>query len=420
MDNTVNDGDCRGVFNVETESCITFEQSPPTLSPTNRPTKAPTSKPTAIPTKQPIPLRTFRPIEPRTWRPTNIPTGVPTRVPTTAPSQSPSNVATNAPTTSPSRKPTTNTPTLSPTFDPTVKPTATPTHGPTVTLKPPTTMPTRSNNPGDFISNKCLFRMISAETECVNVNSYEDFKSVIESANNEVIFCGGFNLRKTGLEAAHVSSNVDVRCIDQCSFFGVGPFLSIGGQSKIRIQNFKFLDSRDSSAVIVSTANAAAQTTFCDTEFARNQVSFGNNDIGGALTIFSRSGVVNIVNNTFTGNIASHGGAIHSNGFKLNIAGSKFVANNAYNSGNAIFMGNGHHLSLQSSTFILNTEVMTRSSGREELGFTESFAIVVGPNTSIRASAVAEVIDYGKNGSHLSGACPGTYISSTKQCIPFN
>jgi len=567
--NEVNDGDCRGVYNLVKESCTIFVKSPPSPFPTSRPTAIPTARPTMIPTQKPTstpsqkptikitsppsPFPTSHPTETPTSRRTTMPTQVqttttpsqkptikittppssfptshPTETPTsrrttmptqvqttTTPSQKPTTKITTPPspfptsrptetptssrttmppqvptTTTPSQKPTTKIttpsspfPTSRPTETSTSRPTTTPTQvptttapsqkpttksitpepttiqsiiaskqpgepvlvtvrptvrltpSPTVTTKPPTMMPTPKINAttespdstneslAEIISNKCLFGTIPTGRNCVDVKSFEDFQVAIESGNNEVIFCGGFNFPKIGLEAVHISSNIDINCIDQCSFHGVGPFLNIGGVSKIRLKNLKFDNSRDSSAVIVSTITSAAQTTFCDTEFSRNQVSIENDDLGGAITIESRSGVVNVVNNTFTGNIASRGGAIHSNGLKLNIVGSKFVANNAYNSGNAIFVGDGKHLLVESSTFILNTEVSTRYTGREG-SQTDSVAIAVQPTVlqsqfSRVGSHEGTYTDGGSNRVILSGNCIGFYLSGRGQCDNF-
>jgi hypothetical protein len=288
-----------------------------------------------------------------------------------------------------------------------------------MTVKPTGPPTTTDGIFGTIVSNKCLFRAFPEGGDCLDAQSFEDFKIAIESASNDVTFCGGFKFRKTEVEPINISRDIDIRCQGQCSFYGVGPFLNIGGVSKIRLQNLKFENSRESSAVIVSTVTAAAQTTFCDTEFARNQVSVGNTGLGGAITILKQSGVVNLVNNTFTGNIAQNGGAIQSNGFKLNIVGSRFVANNAFKAGNAIFVGNGHHLSLQSSTFILNTEKFSRSSGRGESNG-KSAAIVVQPNTSIRSSShPGTVVDGGSNKMVLSGDCNGFYVGSKDTCDDF-
>jgi len=194
--------------------------------------------------------------------------------------------------------------------------------------------------------------------------------------------------------------------------------MSVSGISKIRLQNLKFINSQDSSAVVISTITGAAQTTFCNTEFARNQISFEKNDLGGAITIERKSGVVNIVNSTFTGNTAAHGGAIHSDGFKLNIVGSRFVANNAYKTGNAIFVGEGNHLSIYSSTFILNTEAPSRYSGRGDS--TGSMAIVVQPGTSIRNGSTRGNVIIGEgNQMALSGSCKGVYSESEDKCDTF-
>jgi len=499
FENSVNNGECRGVFNLAEESCIVFERSPPSPFPTIPPTEIPTLRPTVIPTHLPTikysPNPTTKPSSPPSPFPTNFPTDFPTLRPTTynptiipttkplqntnatpiqvittMPSLQPIKATTQVPITTPptptttvSQKPTANNKTGSPiersTIIPssqpmaepnntpieinssnqfvgpalvTVKPTVRSTLSPTETTKSSTAVPTSEKNDtsrspestnenlGEVISNKCLFRMIPTGKKCVDATSFEEFKVAIETGGNDVIFCGGFNFRKTGLEAIQISNDINIRCIDQCSFYGVGPFLNVGGLSKIRLQNLKFVNSQDSSAVIVSTVAPVAQTTFCDIEFLRNEVSTGNHNLGGAITIRAKSGVVNVVNNTFTGNIASRGGAIQGNGFKLNIVESKFVANNAYNSGNAIFMGDGSHLSIQSSTFILNTEVSTRSSGREGRGIDRSAAIAVQPNTSIRVGSNNESFhDGGSNQVVLSGSCNGIYFPWKRQCQKF-
>ncbi len=380
----------------------------PTAHPTVRPTAAPSSDPTRHPTGIPTPVPTLGPTNHPTTQPIPNPTSPPTGIPTAKPSQNPTNGPTLAPTNAPSSKPTV-TPVASPTFPPSRVPTAKPT-------VPPTQGPTSL---GDIISNKCLFRLLPEGSECIDVSSFADFKLAVESGGNTVTFCGGFSLQKLGVAAVDVSSSVDIRCIEQCSFLGSGPFLNIGGMSsKIRLQNMRFANSEDSSAIMISTMNAASQTTICDTEFERNHISIDNNDLGGAITVTRGSGVVNIVNNTFTANVASRGGAINSEGFKLNIVGSKFVANNAYETGNAIFVGNGKYLSVYSSTFLLNTEVISRLNGREKPG--ESFAIVVEPNTALRSAAQqGTFVDYGKNSVALSGLCGGTLFWSTGKCQEF-
>jgi len=419
FENSVNDGDCRGVFNLVTESCIVFEKLPPTLFPTqvptSRPTEVPTSRPTVVVTKSP----TAKPSQRPTIKKITVPTSEPSLRPTIKTTSSPTVRPTESPTARPTIAPT-QVATTTPTMVPTRVATAEPSQKPIVTTVKPTGPPTTTDGIfGTIVSNKCSFRAFPEGSECLDVQSFEDFKAAIESASNDVTFCGGFKFRKTEVEPVHISSDIDIRCQGQCSFHGVGPFLNIGGVSKIRLQNLKFANSRESSAVIVSTVTAAAQTTFCDTEFARNQVSVGNTDLGGAITIQKQSGVVNLVNNTFTGNIAQNGGAIQSNGFKLNIVGSRFVANNAFKSGNAIFVSDGHHLSVQSSTFILNTEKFTRSSGRGESS-SKSAAIVVQPNKSIRSSShTGSFVDGGSNKMILSGDCNGFYVRSRDTCDAF-
>jgi len=437
FENSISGGGCRGVYNMATNSCIDFIKFSPSPMPTPPPTNIPTSKPTNIPTQMPTKKPTQEPtikvtVPPSyfpTIRPTHVQTSKPTLIPTKSPTLSPSLRAVVVPTqvreNQASIKPSVmkiSTPVS------TKKPSQNPTGSPVlsafnsdlmVTIDPPN--PGSSGEAfGEMISKKCFFRVLHDDTECVDVTSFQEFKLAIEKSSRDVILCGGFNFRKTGQEAVHISSDTDIRCVEKCSFYGVGPFLHVEGESKIRIKNLKFFNSQDTSAVIVSTTSSGSQTTFCDIEFSRNQVSIGNDDIGGALTIESRSGVVNIVNNTFTGNIASRGGAILSNGFKLNIFGSKFVANNAYNSGNAIFVGDGNHLSIQSSTFILNTEVSTRSSARGGHDSNKGVAILVQPNKSIRVGSASGIVsDGGSNEVILSGDCAGVYFSSQDQCETF-
>ena len=470
FDNSVNNFDCMGLFDLADESCIEFQKSPPTPFPTNRPTEVPTLPPTNMPTtKEPTNKPTQRATIRRiTTAPTFVPTNRPTAEPTSSPTAEPTSTPTDRPTEDPTAKPTmspTNVPTKNPTEKPTVtptrasqKPTATPTtRAPAPTAPPsqnptkeptnpptstpsvkttatPTLEPTRApiviveptipptNRPtsmGDIISKKCLFQALPEGSDCIDVRSFDDFKLAIESGFNSVTFCGGFDLEKLGGGAVAVSRTMDIRCIDQCTFYGTGPFLKIGGiSSKIRLQNLRFVNSQDASAVVVSTVTSAAQTTICDTEFERNHISQDVNALGGAITVTRGSGTVNIVNSTFTANVASYGGAIHSEGFKLNVVGSNFVANNAYTMGNAIFVGNGKYLSVYSSSFILNREVPSRDTGREKPG--SSFSIVVEPQTSLRAAPQpGTFVDYGENRASLSGVCGGTFFWATGKCQEF-
>lgn len=398
--------------------------NPPFPSPTVRPTENPTSRPKIVPTQTP----TTKPSRNRTEVPTNIPTRKqiqkPTQGPTTKPTQNPTQAPTIKPTQNPTTTPTkvqTTQPSRNPSKKATIAPSLKPTPPPTLepTIKPTIQSTPRPTSLGDIISKKCLFRALFKGSECIDVNSFQEFKLAIESGGNDVIFCGGFNLQKAEVGAVDVSNSIDIRCIDQCSFYGFGPFFNIGGiSSKIRLENLKFVNSRDSSAVIVSTSTAAAQTTFCDTEFERNQILVDKSGLGGAITVSRGSGIVNVVNNTFIANIASQGGAIHSEGFKLNVVESRFVANNAYDEGNAIFVSNGNQLSVHSSTFILNTEVASRYSGRERPN--SNFAIVVQPNTSIRASAQqASITDGGGNSLALSGKCNGVVTGQDYKCQEF-
>jgi hypothetical protein len=291
-----------------------------------------------------------------------------------------------------------------------------------IATQPPTMMPTPKASETAVVRapGLCVFRTIPNKKECVEVESFDGFKTAVESGRSDITFCGGFDIRKNESEPVKVATSTDIRCINECSFFGIGPFLEVGGaMTNIRFKNMKFVDSQDSSAIIVSTFSSVTQTTFCDMEFSRNQVSSGNSYLGGAITIDSRSGVVNVVNSTFTGNIASRGGAIHSNGFKLNVIDSKFVANNAFHSGNAVYVGQGS-LSVQSSTFILNTNVPSRTDTRQGRTSEQSFVIAVQPDKSIRGSARAlPPNDGGSNKVVLSGECIGIYEVWNRKCIEF-
>lgn len=415
LGNTVNNGDCLGVYNLATESCDEFGTSHPTSEPTESPVFVPTFAP-EVPTNKPTQRTilgqklTLPPSPSPTFKPTAEPTEKPTSGATARPTSKrplrarrtakPTQMPTDSPTNAPSGKPVTEEPTVSPTAQPT----------------------SRAPTQGDVIANKCKFRAIEEGSACVDVNSFEDFKTAVESAIEDVILCGGFNLQKTTEDAVDVSSSLDIRCIDQCAFYGVGPFLDIGGiATKIRVENMKFVDSREASAVLVNTDTKTSQTTFCDSQFIRNEVSANNILQGGAITVKPGSGVVNIVNNTFTGNLAPNGGAIHSEGFKLNVVGSKFVANNAYDSGNAIFVGNGNYLSVHKSQFILNTEKISRINVRRPKN-PLTFAIVVEPQTTAltrSAPLSGTVVDGGDNLVSLSGNCKGAVVGPQMNCQEF-
>mmetsp|Transcript_18055 Transcript_18055/g.50178 ORF Transcript_18055/g.50178 Transcript_18055/m.50178 type:complete len:722 (+) Transcript_18055:3-2168(+) len=418
FDNKIHGSECLGVYDMEAKSCAVFENSPPTpyptietSSPTSQPTFQPTHTPTANPTRSP----TANPTSPPTAQPTKVATEKPTRPPIVPITKSPVEPPTDAPVQSVTSKPLNST-----------------TASPTATAKPPTLMPTPkattftgNNGLAIDIANLCIFRAIPAEMKCVEVETFKDFKMAIEmameSGDKDVVFCGGFSIEKMEREPIQIDRDIDIRCIDTCSFSGIGPFAKVSGVSKNRLQNIKFLNSQDSSAVIITTTSAASKTTFCRTEFSRNHVSHNNFYLGGALTIAGRSGIVNVVDSTFKGNVASRGGAIHSEGFKLNVVGSKFVANNAFHSGNAIFVGDANHLFVESSTFILNTEAASRASARDGRDTSKkSYAIAMQPNRSIRNdSRTGKFDDGGSNKIVLSGSCDGIFMVQQDECKNF-
>lgn len=164
--------------------------------------------------------------------------------------------------------------------------------------------------------------------ECIQVDSFDDFYTAVTEGGNDIVFCGGFRVRKSAGAPLQISADTSIRCLESCTIFGEGPFVQVGGaMSKVRFSNVKFMMARSETAVLISTMTSLSETTFCDVEFEGNRIQPGR--YGGAIYVDERSGVVNVVRTTFTDNSSSKGGAIYSRGFTLNIIESRFVANNA-------------------------------------------------------------------------------------------
>ncbi len=250
--------------------------------------------------------------------------------------------------------------------------------------------------------------------ECIQVGSFDEFKAAVEQGGSEVVFCGAFIIHKSDVEPFLISRDVDIRCLQKCSIFGLAPYLEIGGAlSQIRIHNMKFQNAFDASAIVISTITSLTVTTFCETEFASNSAFRGQ---GGAITTAPHSGLVNIVRSTFTDNSAVRGGAIYSDGNMLNILDSRFVYNKATSTGSAIYVGDGSHIALSGTTFILNTVEMDRQGASE----TDDFVVTVHPSMSIRDNiALGESIDNGRNRVTMSGDCDGFWDLSAQECLLF-
>ena len=120
-----------------------------------------------------------------------------------------------------------------------------------------------------------------------------------------------------------LSSNHDIRCIEPCTISGYGTHIEIsGGESQVRLSNFKFTLS-DSSAVRIRTSSSGGSTTtFCNSHFFQN-----TGTLGGAIRIARESGQVNVVGSTFTSNEAVKGGAIYGGAQILLILDSLFLNN---------------------------------------------------------------------------------------------
>lgn len=252
--------------------------------------------------------------------------------------------------------------------------------------------------------------------ECIQVGSFDDFKAAIIQGGPEVVFCGAFILQKVDLGPFLISRDVDIRCLEKCSLFGTAPYLEIGGtMTQIRIHNMMFQNAADASAVRVSTVTSLSTTTFCETEFAAN---LANGGLGGAIAISPNSGLVHIVRSSFTGNSAVRGGAIYSDGKMLNIMDSRFVYNKATNTGSAIYMGDGSHVAISGTSFVMNSVEMAGMQGGST-GETD-FVITVNPSMSIREGGDSgKTIDDGGNSVIMSGNCEGFWDVSGQECLLF-
>jgi predicted outer membrane repeat protein len=247
------------------------------------------------------------------------------------------------------------------------------------------------------------------------VGSYDDWRAAIEEGGDEVVFCGGFVLQKFDLEPLLIVRDVDIRCLERCTLFGMAPYLEIGGVlTRARIHNVKFQNSLNATAVVVSTMTSLSVTTFCETEFASNRALSGES--GGAIATAIHSGVVNVVSSVFTDNSATRGGAIFSEGHMLNIMNSRFVYNKASSIGSAIYVGDGTNIAISATTFILNSI----EEGNEQFTEANDYAIVVHPSMSIRDNLrLGETIDNGSNQVVMSGNCDGFWFMSSQECVVF-
>jgi hypothetical protein len=263
------------------------------------------------------------------------------------------------------------------------------------------------------IPSMCTFAPF--EGECVQVETFKDFEAAILEGGDEIVFCGGFSVQKVKESPLRITEDVDIRCLEMCTIFGVGPLIQIGGaMSKVRFSNIKFMMTRLDSAVLVSAMTSLSQTTFCNSEFEGNNLRMGKH--GGAINIDERSGVVNVVGSTFTDNSASRGGAIYSKGYSLNLIESRFVANHALNIGNAIFVAENSQMTVKSSTFLLNRLENTGGSGP----LSQDYVIAVEPTKSIRTPPrTNSFVDAGKNRVIMSGDCNGFFNLWDQTCEEF-
>ncbi|KAG7347134.1 POMP domain polymorphic outer membrane protein [Nitzschia inconspicua] len=472
--NTMNNGDCRGVFDLSLGTCILFVAStpqpttPPTQNPSQQATEAlpvsPTETPTATATSTVTTSHTtFSPSKTPTSQPTSLPPSkTPTSQPTLPLSKHPTFPPTGSNISSDSAPPTTR-PTVAlnspqPTQmvangnvsmnEPSLNPSAllgsqgTESPGPSHTDNsgPPSKIPTPypitaspighhppldpSMKPSNHvylgeaeenekgIHSMCYFDLF--EGECIKVESFQDFYVAITQLDGDIVFCGGFQIRKPGTAPLRITAETDIRCLETCTIFGFGPFIQVGGPtSKVRFSNMKFMMAESDTAVQVSTTTSLSQTTFCDIEFEGNNVRSGRN--GGALSVDEGSGVVNVVRTTFTNNSASKGGAIYSHGFAMNVVESRFVDNKAYDVGNAIYIGEESQITINSSIFLLNTIV-----GISDVANPQDVAIAVEPSKTIRSGPRRGAsIDAGNNRVIMSGVCNGFFNLWDSVCLEF-
>jgi hypothetical protein len=188
---------------------------------------------------------------------------------------------------------------------------------PTVSLVPTT-------SPTTVAKQLCSSTLM--DEECVQVTTFADFKKAIHGVSR-IVFCGDFRVRKPDLERLVVASNIKIICKKLCTIYGRGNHLLVTGEFvQAELQKVKFMNS-DESAVQIETGSSQSTITFCGCQFWSNSASDGKG--GGAIGIEQGSGVVNVVDSHFANNDASFGGAISSEGYLLNVIGSKFVMNQA-------------------------------------------------------------------------------------------
>lgn len=192
--------------------------------------------------------------------------------------------------------------------------------------------------------------------------------------------------------------------------------MEIGGAlTEIRIHNVKFQNSANATAVLVAMGTSHSVTSFCEAEFVGNRAVSGAS--GGAIAVGATMGVVNIVKSTFTANSADRGGAIYSEGTMLNIVDSRFVFNGALQSGSAIYVGDGSHIAIEATIFILN-EVETINDETPAQG---NYAVAVQPSMSILDGLrLGETIDNGQNRVTMGGDCNGFWKLSVQECLEFD
>jgi hypothetical protein len=166
--------------------------------------------------------------------------------------KTPEPTSTPAPTYPPTR-------TAPPTKIPSMQPSTTP------TLPVPTSNPTGTDTPTRVEDTLCSSEPDLAD--CIEVNTFSEFKAAIEESNR-VVFCGGFKLRKPENENLVISSDSEIRCQKLCTVYGGrGTHMRISGEDpQVHIHNIKYMQS-DASAVIIQTSTSRSTTTFCGCQF---------------------------------------------------------------------------------------------------------------------------------------------------------